>query len=128
MSSMLKEFKDFVSRGNLIEIAVGLVMALAFKAVVDALVAGLIMPIVGAIFGEPSFDSLTFTINDSVFLYGTFLTQLVTFVLIALALFLFVVKPFNAWQARRAAGEEEAAAAPPEDITLLREIRDALNR
>ena len=128
MSNMLKEFKDFVSRGNLVEIAVGLVMALAFKAVVDALVAGLIMPIVGAIFGEPSFDNLTFTINDSVFLYGTFLTQLVTFLLIALALFLFVVKPFNAWQARRASVEEEAPAAPPEDIALLREIRDALNR
>jgi large conductance mechanosensitive channel len=125
---MLKEFKDFVSRGNLVEIAIGLVMALAFKAVVDAFVAGLIMPIIGAIFGEPSFDNLTFTINDSVFLYGTFITQAVTFVLIALALFYFVVKPFNAWQARKASGEEEAPAAPPEDIALLREIRDALNR
>jgi large conductance mechanosensitive channel len=125
---MLKEFKDFVSRGNLVEIAVGLVMALAFKAVVDALVAGLIMPIIGAIFGEPSFDNLTFTINDSVFLYGTFITQAVTFVLIALALFFFVVKPFNAWQARKASGEEEAPAALPEDVALLREIRDALQR
>ena len=125
---MLKEFKDFVNRGNLVEIAVGLVMALAFKAVVDAFVGGLIMPIIGAIFGEPSFDNLTFTINDSVFLYGTFITQTVTFLLIALALFYFVVKPFNAWQARKASGEEEAPAAPPEDITLLREIRDALQR
>jgi large conductance mechanosensitive channel len=86
------------------------------------------MPIVGAIFGEPSFDALTFTINDSVFLYGTVITQLVTFTLVALALFFFVVKPFNAWQARQASGEEEAPAAPPEDVVLLREIRDALNR
>ena len=94
---MLKEFKEFVSRGNLIEIAVGLVMALAFKAVIDALVQGLLMPIIAAIFGQPSFDSLTFTINDSVFAYGTVITQAVTFLLIAAALFFFVVKPFNAW-------------------------------
>jgi large conductance mechanosensitive channel len=125
---MLKEFKDFVNRGNLVEIAVGLVMALAFKAVVDAFVAGLIMPGIGAVFGEPSFDGLTFTLNDSVFSYGTFITQAVTFLLIALALFLLVVKPFNAWQARRASGEEEAPAAPPEDVALLRQIRDALQR
>ncbi|HSG78200.1 MAG TPA: large conductance mechanosensitive channel protein MscL [Acidimicrobiia bacterium] len=125
---MVQEFKTFVSRGNLVEIAVGLVMALAFKAVVDAFVGGIVMPIVGAIFGEPSFDNLTFTINDSVFLYGTVLTQVVTFLLIALALFLFVVKPFNEWQKRQESGEEPAPAAPPEDVVLLREIRDALQR
>jgi large conductance mechanosensitive channel len=126
MSKMLKEFKDFVSRGNLVEIAVGLVMALAFKAVLDALVQGLLMPLIAAIFGEPSFDELTFTINDAVFAYGTVITQVVTFVLIALALFFFVVKPFNTWQARKAAGEEPEPAAPPEEIVLLREIRDRL--
>jgi large conductance mechanosensitive channel len=125
---MVKEFKEFVGRGNLIEIAVGLVIALAFKALIDAFVSGVVMPLVGAIFGEPSFDSLSFTINDSVFLYGTVITQTVVFLLTALALFLFVVKPFNAWQARKASGEEEEPAAPPEDIVLLREIRDALNR
>ena len=126
---MVKEFKAFISRGNLVEIAVGLVMALAFKAVVDAFVNGLIMPIVGALFGEPSFDSLTFTINDSVFLYGSVITQVVTFVLIALALFLFVVKPFNEWQKRHhEEAEPEAPAEPSEDIVLLREIRDALRK
>ena len=124
---MVKEFKDFISRGNLIEIAVGLVMALAFKAVVDALVNGLLMPIVAAVFGQPSFDSLTFTINGAVFFYGTVITQAVTFVLIALALFVFVVKPFNAWQARNTKQEEETAPGEPaEDILLLREIRDRL--
>lgn len=123
---MVKEFKDFISRGNLIEIAVGLVMALAFKAVLDAFVQGLLMPLVAAIFGEPSFDGLTFTVNDAVFAYGTVITQAVTFLLIALALFVFVVKPFNAWQARKVAGEEPEPAAPPEEIVLLREIRDRL--
>lgn len=125
---MLKEFKDFVSRGNLVEVAVGLVMALAFKAVVDAFVAGLVMPLVAAVFGQPSFDSLTFTINGAEFFYGTVITQIVTFLAIAVALFFFVVKPLNAWHARRAAGDEPEPAAPPEDVALLREIRDLLQR
>ena len=125
---MLKEFKDFVSRGNLVEVAVGLVMALAFKAVVDAFVAGLVMPLVAAVFGQPSFDSLTFTINGAEFFYGTVITQIVTFLAIAVALFFFVVKPLNAWHARRAAGDEPEPAAPPEDVALLREIRDLLAR
>ena len=109
----LKEFRDFVSRGNLIEIAVGLVMALAIKAVIDALVQGILMPIIGAIFGEPSFDALTLTLNESVFLYGTVITEIIKFVAIAAALFFFVLRPFNAFQAKRALGEEEAPAAPP---------------
>ena len=129
MTNLVKEFKDFISRGNLIELGVALVLALAFKTLMDAFVAGLIMPIVGALFGEPSFDTLTFTINDSVFLYGTVITQIVIFTLTGLALFLFVVKPYNAWLARKASGEEpEEPAATPEDIALLREIRDALQR
>lgn len=125
---MLKEFKDFVSRGNLVEIAVGLVMALAFKAVVDAFIGGLVMPLVAAIFGQPSFDDLTFTVNGAEFLYGTVITQMVTFLAIAAALFFFVVRPLNTWHARRAAGDEPAAEAPPEDVALLREIRDLLRR
>ncbi len=123
---MVKEFKEFINRGNLIEVAVGLVMALAFKAVIDALIQGLLMPLVAAVFGQPSFDSLTFTINDAVFAYGTVITQAVTFTLIGLALFVLIVKPFNAWQARQASGEEPTPAAPPEEILLLREIRDRL--
>ncbi|MDX1689732.1 MAG: large conductance mechanosensitive channel protein MscL [Acidimicrobiia bacterium] len=123
---MVQEFKTFVSRGNLIEVAVGLVMALAFKAVIDALVQGILMPIIAALFGQPSFDSLTFTVNDAVFAYGTVITQAVTFLLIALALFVLVIKPYNTWKARQQAGEEPAPAAPPEDVVLLREIRDAL--
>lgn len=125
---MLKEFKDFVSRGNLVEIAVGLVMALAFKAVVDAFIGGLVMPLVAAIFGQPSFDDLTFTVNGAEFLYGTVITQIVTFLAIAAALFFFVVRPLNTWHARRAAGDEPGSEAPPEDVALLREIRDLLRR
>jgi len=125
---ILKEFKDFITKGNLIEIAVGLVMALAFTAVINALVNNVLMPLIAAIFGKPSFDDLTATLNESVIPYGTFITALVTFLLIAAAVFFFVVKPYNAWKARRAKVEEEAPAAPAEEIVLLREIRDRLSR
>ncbi len=125
MRKLIDDFKAFALGGNLIEIATGLVLALAFAAVVTSLVENIIMPIVGIIFGEPSFDDLTLTINGSVITYGTFITALVAFLLVALALFLFVVKPYQAWKARTESGEEEAPP-PAEDIVLLREIRDAL--
>ena len=126
MSKLWKEFKEFALGGSLVEVAVGLVMALAIAALVGSLVEHIVMPIVGIIFGEPSFDTLTWTINDSVILYGSFLTALVTFLSIAAAVYFFIVKPYNAYKARVASGEEEAPAAPPEDIQLLTEIRDAL--
>ncbi len=125
MKALVTEFKDFALKGNLIEIAVGLVLALAFTTVVNALVDGLILPIVTMLFGQPSFDGLTFTINDSIFYYGAFISAAVTFLLTALALFLFVVKPYNLLKARQASGEEPEPE-PSEDITLLREIRDSL--
>ncbi len=126
MKNLMKEFKEFALGGSLVEVAVGLVMALATAALVTSLVENVVMPIVGIIFGEPSFDNLTLTVNGSVIMYGTFITAIVTFLSIALAVYLFIVKPFNAYKARVASGEEEAAAAPPEDIVLLQEIRDAL--
>jgi large conductance mechanosensitive channel len=125
---ILKEFKGFVTKGNLIEIAVGLVIALAFTAVINALVANVLMPLIAALFGQPSFDDLTVTLNDAVIPYGAFITALVTFLLIAAAVFFFVVKPYNAWKARRAKVEEEAPTEPAEEIVLLREIRDRLSR
>lgn len=125
---ILKEFKDFITKGNLIEIAVGLVIALAFTAVINALVNNILMPLIAAIFGKPSFDDLTVTLNDAVIPYGAFITAVVTFLLIAAAVFFFVVKPYNAWKARKAKAEEAAPAAPAEEIVLLREIRDRLSR
>lgn len=126
MSKLWKEFKDFALSGSLVEVAVGLVMALAVAALVGSLVEHIVMPIVGIIFGEPSFDSLILTVNGSQILYGSFITAVVTFLSIAFAVYFFIVKPYNAYKARVAAGEEEAPAAPPEDIVLLREIRDAM--
>jgi large conductance mechanosensitive channel len=126
---ILKEFKDFVTRGNLIDLAVAFVIAAAFGAVVKGLVDFLIMPLIAAIFGQTSFDGLTATINGAVIPYGSFLTVLVNFVLVAAAVFFFLVKPYNMWRARKAKAEAAAPAAAPEpaeEIVLLRQIRDQL--
>ena len=93
---MLKEFKDFLLRGNIVELAVAFVMGVAFAAVVNSLVNNLVMPIVAMIIGKPDFSDLTFTINDAVFRYGAFLTDVISFVAIAAAVFFFVVKPMDA--------------------------------
>ena len=90
---MIKDFKDFLFRGNIVELAVAFVMGLAFAAVVTSLVDNLVMPIVAAIIGKPDFRDLTFTIHDSVFRYGAFLTDLIQFVAIGAAVFFFIVKP-----------------------------------
>ena len=108
---MLKEFRQFIMRGNVVDLAVAVVIGAAFGAVVTAFVADIITPLIAAIFGKPSFDGLTFTINKSHFLYGAFVDALLSFVTIAAAIFFFVVKPLNVLAARRAAG------APPESPT-----------
>ena len=97
----MKDFKEFLLRGNLVDMAVGIVIGLAFAAVVTALVADLITPLIAAIGGKADFSSLSFTINKSHFLYGAFINALITFVVIAAAVFFLVVKPVNALMARR---------------------------
>ncbi|HWC71806.1 MAG TPA: large conductance mechanosensitive channel protein MscL [Actinomycetota bacterium] len=116
---MLKEFKEFAFKGNLIEVAVGLVLALAFTAVVTSLVDDVIMPIVAAIFGKPNFDDITFTIGDGVVRIGSFITVLVSFLIVAWVLFL-IVKAANRMMPKK----DEAAG--PTEIELLTEIRDSL--
>ena len=98
---MLKGFKDFLMRGNLVELAVAFVMGVAFTALVQSLVADLFTPIIAAIFGEPDFGRLSFTINDSRFAYGSFLNAVFTFASVALAVYFFVVLPYERVQARR---------------------------
>jgi large conductance mechanosensitive channel len=97
----MKDFKEFLLRGNLVDMAVGIVIGLAFAAVVTALVADLITPLIAAIGGQPDFSSLSFTINKSHFLYGAVINALITFVVIAAVIFFLVVKPVNALMARR---------------------------
>jgi large conductance mechanosensitive channel len=118
---MLKEFKDFLMRGNIVELAVAFVMGGAFAVLVTSFVDDLVMPIVAMIFGKPSFDSLTFTINDAVFRYGAFITNVITFVLIAAAIFFFVVKPIQAMNARSGKAGEEAEPTNEERMVELLE-------
>src|SRR5215475_4057180 len=96
----MKDFRQFLLRGNLVDMAVGIVIGLAFAAVVTALVADLLTPLIAAIFGSHDFSTLTFTINGSTFKYGDFINALITFVSIAAAVFFFVVKPVNGLIAR----------------------------
>ena len=105
---MIKEFRDFLMRGNLVELAVALVMGLAFAALIASFVDDLVMPIIAMIIGKPDFSGLTFTINDAVFRYGAFLTAAITFVATAAAIFFFVVKPMNALMSSMQKPGEEA--------------------
>lgn len=125
MKKLLNDFKEFAVGGNLIEIAVGLVMALAFGALMTVFVESLIMPLVAAIFGQPDFGALfAVDVGKSKLLFGVFLTALLTFVATAFAVFFFIVKPYQAYQARQAPAEEEAAG--PSEVDLLLQIRDSL--
>jgi large conductance mechanosensitive channel len=112
---MLKEFKDFLMRGNLIELAVAFVMGVAFAAVLNAFVADIVTPIIGAIFGKVDFSALTFTIHNSRFLYGSFITALIQFATIALAVFFFIVKPVDMVRARRTRRDSEEEAPSDEE-------------
>jgi len=96
----VKDFKEFLLRGNLVDMAVGIVIGVAFAAVVTALVGDLITPLIAAIGGKPDFGNLSFTINKSHFLYGAFINAVLTFVIIAAVIFFLVVKPVNALMAR----------------------------
>ena len=95
MRSWATEFKQFLLRGNVIDLAVAFVIGVAFAALVQAAIADLLTPLVAAIFGQPDFSALTFTINGSTFRYGHFLNVLIAFVTIAFVVFFFVVKPIN---------------------------------
>ena len=98
---MLGELKDFLFRGNIVELAVAFVIGIAFATVVNSLVDNLVMPVVAMIIGKPDFSDLTFTVNDAVFRYGAFVTDVIQFIAIALAVFFFVVKPIQAMLERR---------------------------
>ncbi|MHB8664140.1 MAG: large conductance mechanosensitive channel protein MscL [Acidimicrobiales bacterium] len=122
-----REFKEFLLRGNVVDLAVAVVVGVAFGNVVQALVRDILTPIVAAVVGKPDFGSLTFTIHKSRFFYGDFINVAISFVSIAGAVFLFVVKPVNALLARRRSGADAAAEASMSDeAALLTEIRDLL--
>lgn len=112
MPKLLTDFKKFLLRGNVVDLAVAVVIGTAFTAVVKALVADLITPLVAAIFGKPSFESLSFTINGSHFTYGDFLNNVLTFLTIAAAVFFVIVAPITALMARRAQEDPDTKECP----------------
>jgi len=122
--AVIKEFKDFLMRGNVIDLAVAVVIGAAFGALVTSLVTDLLTPIIAAIVGKPDFSDLTFTINGSVFRYGNFINALIAFVSIAAAVFFFVVKPINA--INRARGVDPAE--DKSETELLGEILEELRK
>ena len=125
---MLKGFRDFILRGNVVDLAIAVVIGAAFGAVIASLVADIITPLIAAIGGKPDFSALDFTINGSTFRYGHLLNAVISFLIIAAVIFFLVVKPLNALAARRKAQEPTPESeAPAEDVRLLTEIRDLLS-
>ena len=125
MSQMLKDFRDFVTRGNVLDLAVAVVIGVAFNAVVTSLVNDVLMQIIAAVVGEPNFNGLTFTVNDGIIYYGRFLTALVNFLIIAATLFV-IIRAFEEMQKRRKDAGEDVAEDKSDEVVLLGEIRDLL--
>jgi large conductance mechanosensitive channel len=125
MSELWDDFKKFIMRGNVLDLAVAVVLGVAFNAVVTSLVNDVIMQIIAAIVGKPNFNQLTFTINGGVIRYGSFLTALVNFLIIAATLFV-VIKAFEQLQKRRKGAGADVAEDKSDEVVLLGEIRDLL--
>jgi large conductance mechanosensitive channel len=125
VKNLLAEFKDFVNRGNLLELAIAVVLATAFAPVVTSIVDNIFMPIIAAIFGQPDFSALSIDIGKAEINYGIPLTLIISFLIIAFVCFL-VVKAYNKMQKQQEEEEEEEADSGPSEIELLTEIRDAL--
>jgi len=126
---LIKEFRDFILRGNVVDLAIAVVIGAAFGAVVTALVEDFITPLIAAIGGEPDFGALDFTINDSRFAYGHFLNAVISFLILAAVVFFFVVKPINTLLARTKKAEEAPpppAPLSPEAQRFINELTEAL--
>ncbi len=127
---MLKEFKEFISRGSVLDLAVGVIIGGAFSAIVTSLVDNVFMPIIGMIIGGLDFSSLAIQVGDSKLMYGAFIQSVIDFLLVALCLFLFI-KAINKVKniGKRGKKDEDASeAVKPEDVQLLEEIRDLLKK
>jgi large conductance mechanosensitive channel len=123
---MLKGFRQFILRGNVVDLAIAVVIGVAFNTVVQALVRDIVTPLIAAIAGKPNFANLTFTVHHSTFLYGDLVNVVIAFLAIAAAVYFLVVSPMNSLQARRRGQTDEAELS--EEVQLLTEIRDLLAR
>ena len=126
---MMKEFKEFISRGNVMDMAVGIIIGGAFTAIVGSLVADIITPIIGMLMGGINFSELAVTVGSAQLTYGNFIQAIINFLLVAWVLFM-IVKAMNKMKRKEEEkpAEPEAPSEPPEDIVLLREIRDSLKK
>jgi len=122
--AVFKEFREFISRGNVVDLAVAVVIGAAFTDLINAVVEGLLTPLIGML-GERNYDDLEFTMRGSTFEYGTVISAAISFTLIAGAVFLFVIKPLNVLQERRRRGQVETKELSDE-VLLLSEIRNLL--
>ena len=118
MGDLLREFRDFVNRGNVIDLAIAVILATFFAPIITALIDGVIMNLIAAAVGEPSFDSITIDVGDSTLLIGSVITAVVQFLIVALVCFL-IVKSYNALKAEE---DEES----PSELDVLEQIRDEL--
>ncbi len=123
----LQDFKKFLMQGNLVALAVAVVMATVFAAVVKALIADIITPIIALIVGKPNFENLSFTINSSHFLYGDLINAVFTFVTVAAAVFFLVIKPYNAYDSRRAQEDPDIKECPECTIDIPAKARRCPN-
>lgn len=124
---MIKGFRDFLMRGNVVDLAVAVVIGAAFGKVIEAVVKHLITPLIAALFGQPNLDeTLTFTLNGADFSIGAILTQVVNFVLVAAAVYFVIIVPLNKLNELRTRNQAAPEAAVAEDVALLAEIRDLL--
>jgi len=126
VEKVFKGFKDFILRGNVVDLAIAVVLGTAFTALIKAFVQDILTPIIAAIVGKPNFEDLTFTVHNSQFYYGDLINALITFVSVAAALYFFVIVPLNSLAERRKRGQAPADDEVPQDIALLTEIRDLL--
>jgi len=125
---MLKGFRDFIMRGNVVDLAVAVVIGAAFGAMITAFVADIITPLIAAIAGKPDFSGLTFTINSSKFLYGAFINAIIAFLLIAAAIYFIIVVPMNKLAERKARGQAPADPTTKQCPECMSEIPIAAKR
>ena len=122
---MIKEFKEFISRGNVLDLAVGVIIGGAFNKIVTSLVDNILMPIIGLIIGGVDFSSLSFKIKDATIAYGLFIQNIVDFLIVAFTIFI-VIKAVNKLMRKKEKKEEAAPAGPSEEVLLLTEIKNEL--
>ena len=127
MKGFMKEFKEFITKGDVMSMAVGIIIGGAFTAIVGSLVADIITPLLGIVLGGLDFSSLSVTVGSAVLTYGNFIQAIITFLLTALVIF-WLMKAFNKMKKEEPAPKPEPEPEPSEEVKLLTEIRDALKK